>query len=91
MFGEIIIDVFIQFSEKLKSGHHSNDMKLQLLQNIAAESGIEWSSKALENKLFRDAFNKVGTLVKMTSQIFQPFGILFIYLVKFPKSIAESS
>ena len=47
-----------QFSEKLKSGHHSNDTKLQLLQDIAAESGFEWSSKALENKLFRDAYHK---------------------------------
>lgn len=38
----------------------SNDMKLQLLQEIAAESGLDWDSKALENKLFKEsAYDKV--------------------------------
>ncbi|KAI3455416.1 hypothetical protein Pfo_012079 [Paulownia fortunei] len=48
-----------QFAEKLKSGLPSKDMKLQLLQDIAAESSLEWNSKALENKLFNEsAYNK---------------------------------
>lgn len=51
---------FIQFAEKLKSGLPSKDMKLQLLQEIAAESELEWNSKALENKLFNEStYNKV--------------------------------
>ncbi|KAK4395261.1 hypothetical protein Sango_1680400 [Sesamum angolense] len=41
--------------EKVKPDPPSKDMKLQLLQEIAAESGIEWNSKALENKLFNDS------------------------------------
>ncbi|KAH6817454.1 Regulator of Vps4 activity in the MVB pathway protein [Perilla frutescens var. frutescens] len=44
-----------QFTEKLKSDPPLKDMKLQLLQEIAAESGLEWDSKALENKLFNES------------------------------------
>ncbi|KAG8379934.1 hypothetical protein BUALT_Bualt07G0141300 [Buddleja alternifolia] len=43
-----------EFVEKLRSDLPSKDMKLQLLQEIAAESGLEWNSKALENKLYKD-------------------------------------
>ncbi|PIN10815.1 Spindle pole body protein [Handroanthus impetiginosus] len=55
------VDFYVnkQFTEKLKSGLPSKDLKLQLLQDIAAESGLEWDSKALENKLFNgSAYNK---------------------------------
>ncbi|XP_057772994.1 uncharacterized protein LOC130992397 [Salvia miltiorrhiza] len=44
-----------QFTEKLKANPPSKDMKLQLLQEIAAESGLEWDAKALENKLFNES------------------------------------
>ncbi|KAH6800551.1 Regulator of Vps4 activity in the MVB pathway protein [Perilla frutescens var. hirtella] len=44
-----------QFTEKLKLDPPLKDMKLQLLQEIAAESGLEWDSKALENKLFNES------------------------------------
>ncbi|KAL3840900.1 hypothetical protein ACJIZ3_025491 [Penstemon smallii] len=44
-----------QFVEKLKSGLPSKDLKLQLLQDVALESGLEWNSKALENKLYNEA------------------------------------
>lgn len=39
----------------MKPDPPSKDLKLQLLQEIAADSGIEWNSKALENKLFNDS------------------------------------
>ncbi|KAK1376019.1 Ist1 domain-containing protein [Heracleum sosnowskyi] len=42
-----------EFVAKLKSVPHSKDEKLQLLQDIAHESGIEWNSKALEQKLYK--------------------------------------
>lgn len=42
-----------EFVAKLKSSPHSKDKKLQLLQDIAHESGIEWNSKALEQKLYK--------------------------------------
>lgn len=42
-----------EFVAKLKSLPHSKDEKLQLLQDIAHESGIEWNSKALEQKLYK--------------------------------------
>lgn len=36
-------------------------MKLELLQQIAAESGLEWNAKALGNKLFKEsAYDKVS-------------------------------
>ncbi|KAL8465848.1 hypothetical protein ACS0TY_035094 [Phlomoides rotata] len=56
-----------QFSEKLKSGLPSNEMKLQLLQEVAAESGLEWSSKALENELFCDSVHKKN-VVKVSNE-----------------------
>lgn len=42
-----------QFVAKLKSLPHSKDKKVQLLQDIAHESGFEWNSKALEQKLYK--------------------------------------
>nr|XP_017231080.1 PREDICTED: uncharacterized protein LOC108205614 isoform X2 [Daucus carota subsp. sativus] len=42
-----------EFVAKLKLLPHSKDKKLQLLQDIAHESGIEWNSKALEQKLYK--------------------------------------
>ncbi|XP_073126152.1 uncharacterized protein [Henckelia pumila] len=47
-----------QFMENLKSSHPSKETKLELLQEIAAESGVEWSSKALENKLYHETAGK---------------------------------
>ncbi|XP_011072343.1 muscle M-line assembly protein unc-89 isoform X2 [Sesamum indicum] len=44
-----------EFAKKMKPDPPSKDLKLQLLQEIAADSGIEWNSKALENKLFNDS------------------------------------
>ncbi|GMQ08660.1 hypothetical protein CsSME_00052286 [Camellia sinensis var. sinensis] len=41
-----------KFVEKLKPMPPTKDMKLQLLQDIALESGLEWDSKALEQKLY---------------------------------------
>ncbi|XP_009772496.1 vacuolar protein sorting-associated protein IST1-like [Nicotiana sylvestris] len=41
-----------QFTEKLKPVPHKKDMKLQLMQDIATESGTEWNSKALQQKLY---------------------------------------
>ncbi|GER48361.1 regulator of Vps4 activity in the MVB pathway protein [Striga asiatica] len=55
------LDCFInkEFSEKMRSWLPSKESKLQLLQEIAAESGLDWDSKALENKLFNEsAYNK---------------------------------
>ncbi|KAL6996486.1 hypothetical protein U1Q18_006618 [Sarracenia purpurea var. burkii] len=41
-----------QFVEKLKAMPPTKNMKLQLLQDIALESGLQWNSKALEQKLY---------------------------------------
>ncbi|XP_009587741.1 vacuolar protein sorting-associated protein IST1-like [Nicotiana tomentosiformis] len=41
-----------QFAEKLKPVPHKKDMKVQLMQDIATESGIEWNSKALQQELY---------------------------------------
>ncbi|CAA2987268.1 Spindle pole body [Olea europaea subsp. europaea] len=41
-----------EFVEKLKRDRPSKDMKLQLMQDIATESGLDWNSKALENELY---------------------------------------
>ncbi|KAH7547291.1 uncharacterized protein LOC107404861 [Ziziphus jujuba] len=41
-----------EFVEMLRPKHPSKEMKLQLMQDIAKESSIEWESKALEQKLF---------------------------------------
>ncbi|KAK9281429.1 hypothetical protein L1049_004331 [Liquidambar formosana] len=57
-----------EFVEKLKSRPPTKEMKLQLMQEIAQESSIEWDSKALEQKLFnpppprQDAGNKVSNV-----------------------------
>ncbi|CDO98051.1 unnamed protein product [Coffea canephora] len=42
-----------EFVHKLKSTPPTKDMKLQLMQDIALESGIEWNSKTLEQKLYK--------------------------------------
>ncbi|XP_019194328.1 PREDICTED: uncharacterized protein LOC109188208 isoform X2 [Ipomoea nil] len=49
------LDCFVnkEFVEKLKSRKPSKDMKLQLMQVIASEWGIDWNSKALEQKLYK--------------------------------------
>lgn len=41
-----------EFVARLESLPPTKDMKLQLIQDIALESGIEWDSKALEQKLY---------------------------------------
>ncbi|CAI9771210.1 unnamed protein product [Fraxinus pennsylvanica] len=41
-----------EFVEKLKRDRPSKDLKLQLMQDIATESGLDWNSKALENELY---------------------------------------
>ncbi|KAJ8553384.1 hypothetical protein K7X08_024062 [Anisodus acutangulus] len=41
-----------EFLQNLKSVPPTKEMKLQLMKDIASESGIEWNSKALEQKLF---------------------------------------
>lgn len=41
----------MQFVNKLKSTHPTRDVKLQLMQDIALESGLQWDLKTLEQKL----------------------------------------
>ncbi|CAN4088916.1 unnamed protein product [Withania somnifera] len=41
-----------EFLQNLKSVPPTKEMKLQLMKDIASEFGIEWNSKALEQKLF---------------------------------------
>ncbi|MCD7450828.1 hypothetical protein HAX54_008571 [Datura stramonium] len=41
-----------EFLQNLKSVPPTKEMKLQLMKDIASESGIEWNSKALEQKLY---------------------------------------
>lgn len=41
-----------QFVAKLRSNPPTREMKLQLLQEIAQETNIEWDSKGLEQKLY---------------------------------------
>ncbi|XP_059303306.1 uncharacterized protein LOC132055476 [Lycium ferocissimum] len=41
-----------EFLQNLKSVPPTKEMKLQLMKDIASESGIEWNSKTLEQKLF---------------------------------------
>ncbi|KAL1551490.1 hypothetical protein AAHA92_19329 [Salvia divinorum] len=44
-----------QLTEKLKPDPPSRETKLLLLHEIAAESGLDWDAKALENKLFNES------------------------------------
>ncbi|XP_042056623.1 uncharacterized protein LOC121801239 [Salvia splendens] len=44
-----------QLTEKLKPDPPSKEAKLLLLHEIAAESGLDWDAKALENKLFNES------------------------------------
>ncbi|XP_047957943.1 uncharacterized protein LOC125203598 [Salvia hispanica] len=44
-----------QLTEKLKPDPPSKETKLLLLHEIAAESGLDWDAKALENKLFNES------------------------------------
>ncbi|XP_055829281.1 uncharacterized protein LOC129898679 [Solanum dulcamara] len=41
-----------QFAAKLKPVPHKMDVKLRLMQDIAAEYGVEWNSKALQQMLY---------------------------------------
>lgn len=41
-----------EFLQSLKSVPPTKEMKLQLMKDIASESGIEWNSKSLEQKLY---------------------------------------
>ncbi|XP_051134829.1 vacuolar protein sorting-associated protein IST1-like [Andrographis paniculata] len=41
-----------QFAEKANAEMPSKDVKLRLLEEIASESGLDWSPKPLQNKLF---------------------------------------
>ncbi|KAL0441544.1 UNVERIFIED_CONTAM: hypothetical protein Sradi_0093300 [Sesamum radiatum] len=63
-----------EFAKKVKPDPPSKDMKLQLLQEIAAESGIEWNSKALENKLFNDSV-KQQSFAKETDESVDHFAL----------------
>ncbi|KAK4374761.1 hypothetical protein RND71_005438 [Anisodus tanguticus] len=49
-----------QFAEKLKPVSHKADVKLQLMQDIAAESGVEWNSIALQQKLYEQKHKDVS-------------------------------
>ncbi|XP_073015476.1 uncharacterized protein [Primulina eburnea] len=62
-----------QFMEKLKSSHPSKEMKLQLLHDIATESGVEWSSKALENKLYHETAGKKDIADAFRDKLYVPF------------------
>ncbi|KAK4359472.1 hypothetical protein RND71_021701 [Anisodus tanguticus] len=42
-----------EFVRKLKSQTPTKEMKLQLMREIAVESGVRWNSKALEHKLHK--------------------------------------
>ncbi|KAJ8560067.1 hypothetical protein K7X08_004125 [Anisodus acutangulus] len=48
------------FAEKLKPVPHKADVKLQLMQDIAAESGVEWNSIALQQKLYEQKHKDVS-------------------------------
>lgn len=41
-----------EFLQNLKAVPPTKEMKIQLMKEIASESGIEWNSKALEQKLY---------------------------------------
>ncbi|XP_004235713.1 vacuolar protein sorting-associated protein IST1 [Solanum lycopersicum] len=41
-----------EFHQNLKSVPPTMEMKIQLMKDIASESGIEWNAKALEQKLY---------------------------------------
>ncbi|KAL2539249.1 Regulator of Vps4 activity in the MVB pathway protein [Abeliophyllum distichum] len=58
-FGESL-DCYVnkEFVEKLKRDRPSKDMMLELMQDIASESGLEWNSKALENELYNSTESK---------------------------------
>ncbi|KAL3528773.1 hypothetical protein ACH5RR_008095 [Cinchona calisaya] len=44
-----------EFVNKLKSKPPTKDMKIQLMQDMALASGIEWNSKTLEQNLYKKA------------------------------------
>lgn len=46
--------LLVQFVHKLKSRPPTEETKLQLMHDIALESGIEWNSKTLEQKLYKN-------------------------------------
>lgn len=43
----------VQFVDMLKPKSITEEMKLQLMHDIAQEFSIEWNSKSLEQKLFK--------------------------------------
>lgn len=53
------LDSFVnkEFVDKLKMEPPTIDMKLQLMQDIAQESGVQWSRNAAKEKLFKKAKN----------------------------------
>ncbi|CAN4098355.1 unnamed protein product [Withania somnifera] len=53
-------DVNNVFAEKLKPAAHKKDMKLLLLQDIAAEYGLKWNSKALQQMLYEQEHSDVS-------------------------------
>ncbi|KAI3759674.1 hypothetical protein L6452_07665 [Arctium lappa] len=42
-----------EFIKKLKADPPTKEMKLQMMQEVALESGIQWDSKALEQSLYK--------------------------------------
>jgi hypothetical protein len=52
-----------QFVERLRSKPPTKEKKLQLLQDIAQESSIDWDSKALETKLYTSTPKQVSFTV----------------------------
>ncbi|KAK3028346.1 hypothetical protein RJ639_037808, partial [Escallonia herrerae] len=60
--------------QKLKSAPPTKDMKLQLMQDIAQELGIDWDSKALEQKLYKppipeqDLFRKTSDIKRQLQE-----------------------
>ncbi|KAA8541811.1 hypothetical protein F0562_022963 [Nyssa sinensis] len=56
---------------KLNSTSLTKDMKLQLMQDIALESGVEWDCKALEQKLYKPPASKQDRSKDANDDIFK--------------------
>ncbi|XP_009624172.1 uncharacterized protein [Nicotiana tomentosiformis] len=56
------LELFVnkEFVEKLKSQPPTKEMKLQLMRDIAVESGIKWNSRDLEQKLYKQLMSEQG-------------------------------
>lgn len=71
----------LQFVNKLKATPPTNDVKLQLMRDIAEEYGIEWTSKALEQKLYNNNILSVpGHAALVVSFLPNPCLHSFFYL-----------